>query len=132
MVLVMMMGVGGVWGQNESKPVGNDYSGTYYIANNNQDNYIGYDNANNFYLCAAEEYYDNGTVIPFRFVEGEKEQYMIYTYDMSDKNAFKNFQSRMKALKYSTEGLTKIEMKDLLGMNFEKEKFFLINGEYYK
>ena len=77
-------------------------------------------------------YYDNGTVIPFRFVEGEKEQYMIYTYDMSDKNAFKNFQSRMKTLKYNTEGLTKIEMKDLLGMNFEKEKFFLINGEYYK
>ena len=31
--------------------------GMFYLANNNQDNYIGYDNASNFYLCPAEEYF---------------------------------------------------------------------------
>ena len=39
-----------------------DYSGTYYLANNNKGDYKGYDKADNFYLCAALEYYDNGTI----------------------------------------------------------------------
>ena len=50
MVLVMMMGVGGVWGQNESKPVGNDYSGTYYIANYNN-------GGDRYYLCPSTSKY---------------------------------------------------------------------------
>ena len=56
-VLVMMVvGTTRVWAD--------DYSGTYYLANNNLKNnqydYKGYDNSDNFYLCPAQEYY-NGT-----------------------------------------------------------------------
>ena len=39
-----------------------NYSGVYYIANNNQGNYLGNSDPDNFYLCPAQEYYDNGTV----------------------------------------------------------------------
>ena len=56
LLLMMTVGANGAWGQDT------DYSGVYYIANNNQDNYIGYDNENNFYLCPAQEYYNNGDV----------------------------------------------------------------------
>jgi hypothetical protein len=59
-----MLGTGSVWGQ--TGPVGTDYSGVYYIANNssnNNRNYQGYDNASNYYLCPAHEYYDNGTIV---------------------------------------------------------------------
>lgn len=56
MMLLIMVGVNGAWGQ--------DYSGKYYLANdNNKSNvydYKGYDNVDNFYLCPATEYY-NGT-----------------------------------------------------------------------
>ncbi len=60
LLLVMMVGTTTAWGQDP------DYSGTYYIANNssnNNRNYQGYDNASNFYLCPAQEYYDDGTIV---------------------------------------------------------------------
>ena len=41
---------------------GTDYSGMYYLANNNSDNFKGYDNADNFYLCPGEVYYNDGAV----------------------------------------------------------------------
>lgn len=52
--------------KKESGSKGPDYSGTYYLANNNLKNnvydYKGYDNADNFYLCPSDAYYDNGSV----------------------------------------------------------------------
>jgi hypothetical protein len=48
-LLLLISGVVGSWGQ--------DYSGTYYFANNNKGDYKGYDNASNFYLCPAQEYF---------------------------------------------------------------------------
>jgi hypothetical protein len=56
-LLMMTVGFVGVKAQNT------DYSGTYYLANNNQDNYLGYANADNFYLCPAEVYYSSGNVV---------------------------------------------------------------------
>lgn len=53
LVLMMVVGSTRVWAD--------DYSGTYYLANNNLKNnqydYKGYDNSDNFYLCPAQEYY---------------------------------------------------------------------------
>lgn len=61
LLLVMMtFGTNVSWGQET------DYSGVYYIANNSSNsnrNYQGYDNASNYYLCPAHEYYDNGTIV---------------------------------------------------------------------
>ena len=49
-----------VWGQ--IKPVGNDFSGTYYIANYNNNSYSSTDRTNNYYLCPSAVYYDyNGS-----------------------------------------------------------------------
>ena len=56
LLLMMTLGVSEMSGQTT------DYSGTYYLANNNKGDYKGYDKADNFYLCAALEYYDNGTI----------------------------------------------------------------------
>ena len=58
-LLFLISGVVGSWGQETP-----NYSGKYYIANDSKNNnyYKGYDNAENFYLCPAQEYYDNGTV----------------------------------------------------------------------
>lgn len=54
-VMMMVVGASEMWGLTE------DYSGTYYLANDNLKNniydYKGYDDANNFYLCPAKEYY---------------------------------------------------------------------------
>lgn len=60
MLLMFVLGSVNVWGQDT------DYSGVYYIANNSSNsnrNYQGYDNAINYYLCPAHEYYDNGTIV---------------------------------------------------------------------
>ena len=60
MLLMLVLGSVNVWGQDT------DYSGVYYIANNSSNNnrdYQGYDNASNYYLCPAHEYYDNGTIV---------------------------------------------------------------------
>jgi len=60
MLLMLVLGSVNVWGEET------DYSGVYYIANNssnNTRNYQGYDNASNYYLCPAHEYYDNGTIV---------------------------------------------------------------------
>lgn len=58
-LILIVVGVGEMWGQETP-----DYSGTYYLANNNKGDYKGYDKADNFYLCAAQEYYDsdNGAI----------------------------------------------------------------------
>lgn len=51
LLLMLIHGIGSAWGQDT------DYSGTYYIANNDKSNYKGYDNADNYYLCPAQEYF---------------------------------------------------------------------------
>ena len=67
MLLMMVLGVSGVWGQ--TGPVGYDFSGTYYIANHNRKGTSGYDGYNlenktkNFYLRPSTNTYD---------VDGEK------------------------------------------------------------
>ena len=53
-LLLLMVGVNGAWGQ--------DYSGTYFLANNNNNEFLGNGNDDNFYLCPAEEYYESGTI----------------------------------------------------------------------
>ena len=68
LVLMMMMIGANVWGQ-QTGPVGTDYSGTYYIANYNDNNYNSVDNTNNFYLCPASNYFDGDG-------EGKKKQRM--------------------------------------------------------
>ena len=54
MLLMMVMGANGV--------KADDYSGIYYIANNNSDNYKGYNNADNFYLCPSTEYFNTSGI----------------------------------------------------------------------
>lgn len=54
MLLMMVVGVSGV--------KADDYSGIYYIANNNSDNYKGYNNADNFYLCPSTEYFNTSRI----------------------------------------------------------------------
>ena len=46
----------------EGSPLGNDYSGTYYIANYNNNNYNPEVRTDNYYLCPSAVYYDfNGS-----------------------------------------------------------------------
>ena len=54
LMLMMVLGAVGAWAD--------DLSGTYYVANNNNGNFLGYGDVNNFYLCPATEYYNNGAV----------------------------------------------------------------------
>ncbi len=54
LLLLMVVGVSGV--------KADDYSGIYYLANNNADNYQGYNHADNFYLCPSSEYYNTSGI----------------------------------------------------------------------
>lgn len=55
--LMMVVGVNTVWGQIER-----NYTGTYYIANYNNNSYSSTDRTNNYYLCPSAVYYDyNGS-----------------------------------------------------------------------
>ena len=54
MVLMVTFGINVSWGQ----PVGNNFSGTYYIANYDANNYSATSNTNNYYLCPSEVFYD--------------------------------------------------------------------------
>ena len=55
LALLLALGSSTAWAQT-------DYSGEYYLANNNKDNYAGINHADNFYLCPANEYYDGSTM----------------------------------------------------------------------
>ena len=63
-LILMMVGVGEMWGQPE--PIGYNYSGTYFIANANYSDdknltgsdYSSTNKTNNSYLCPASNYYD--------------------------------------------------------------------------
>ena len=59
LLLMMVVGVNSVWGQ--TKPVGNDFSGTYYIANYNNGGYSSATNTDNYYLCPSTNYFDGNT-----------------------------------------------------------------------
>ena len=60
-------------GDEEPKPIGDDYSGTYYIANYNDGGYNSTDKTNNFYLCPASNYFDGDG-------EGKKKQPFLTTH----------------------------------------------------
>ena len=58
LLLMMVVGVNTVWGQIER-----NYTGTYYIANYNDNSYSSTDRTNNYYLCPSAVYYDyNGSL----------------------------------------------------------------------
>ena len=62
LLLMLVMGIGDVWGQEPEEP---DYSGYYYIANykkkENSGEYYSKDTpADNYYLCPAQYYYHSG------------------------------------------------------------------------
>lgn len=58
LLVMMIVGFCETWGQSESKPVGNDYSGTYYIANYDNGGYSPSNQTSNYYLCPSTDYYD--------------------------------------------------------------------------
>ena len=60
-------------GDEEPKPIGYDYSGTYYIANYNDGVYSSTDKTDNFYLCPASNYFDGDG-------EGKKKQPFLTTH----------------------------------------------------
>ena len=72
-LLLLMGGVTGAWGQT-------DYSGTYYLANNNKDEFLGYGNEDNFYLCQAKEYYDTETTTYISTTDNGKPFLTTYKY----------------------------------------------------
>lgn len=60
-------------GDDDPKPKGYDYSGTYYIANYNDGVYSSTDKTDNFYLCPASNYFDGDG-------EGKKKQPFLTTH----------------------------------------------------
>ena len=57
LLLLTVVGIGNMWGQIER-----NYTGTYYIANYNNNSYSSTDRTNNYYLCPSAVYYDyNGS-----------------------------------------------------------------------
>ena len=52
-------------GDDDPKPIGYDFSGTYYIANNDRGKYDPSDYKNNFYLCPSTNTYDAAGDMPF-------------------------------------------------------------------
>ena len=84
LALLLALGSSTAWAQT-------DYSGEYYLANNNQDNYAGINHADNYYLCPANEYYDGSTMTttdngkPFlttyKTLEGDNSLWIIQKVD---------------------------------------------------
>lgn len=59
-LLLMIVGVGEMWGQTDK-----DYSGTYYIANHARGNYSATNITANYYLCPSTNMYDAEGKMPF-------------------------------------------------------------------
>jgi hypothetical protein len=131
MLLMMVMGANGV--------KADDYSGIYYIANNNSDNYKGYNNADNFYLCPSSEYYntnginsDNGKPFLTTYKTGhaanalwivEKvENTEYYTFKQKDGDSYRYLTVNLKFGNYAENRrrvhLETLSSDDLTDMNY--------------
>ena len=85
-------------------------------------------------LALHDSVYMKGrNVIPFRFIEGKKEKYLVYVND--DKNHADVFEELIERLKSVRFDVTKFEKQDIdmmLNHDLDKDQLFIIKGQYYQ
>ena len=70
-------------------------------------------------------------VIPFRFIEGKKEKYLIYVNDdEKHEDVFNDMISKLKVVNFDVTKFTKQDIDMMLKHDLDKDQLFIIKGQY--
>ena len=72
-------------------------------------------------------------VIPFRFINGKKETYLIYVNDdTKHKDVFESMLTKLKVVKFDVSKLNKQSIDQMLAHDLDKDELFIVKGQYYQ
>lgn len=72
-------------------------------------------------------------VIPFRFINGKKETYLIYVNDdTKHEDVFESMITRLRGVKFDVSKLNKQSIDQMLAHDLDKDELFIVKGQYYQ
>jgi hypothetical protein len=72
-------------------------------------------------------------VIPFRFIEGKKDKYLIYVNDDTNHgDLFEDLVGRLRGVNFDVTKFVKQDIDMMLKHDLDKDQLFIINGHYYQ
>lgn len=72
-------------------------------------------------------------VIPFRFIDGKKDKYLIYVNDdTKHEDVFKSMITKLKSVKFDVSKLNKQSIDQMLAHDLDKDELFIVKGQYYQ
>ena len=72
-------------------------------------------------------------VIPFRFIDGKNESYLVYVNDdIKHKDAIEDLLKKLKSVNYDVTKFTKQDIDMMLQHDLDKDQLFIIKGQYYQ
>ena len=72
-------------------------------------------------------------VIPFKFVEGKRDSYLVYVNDdTKHKDVYEELLKRLQSVNYDVTKFVKQDIDMMLKHDLDKDQLFIINGHYYQ
>lgn len=85
-------------------------------------------------LSLQDNVYMKGrNVIPFRFIDGKNEKYLIYVNDdTKHPDVFNDFIKKLESVDFDITRFTKQDVDMMLKHDLDKDQLFIIKGQYYQ
>ena len=78
-------------------------------------------------------YMKERNVIPFRFIDGKNEKYLIYVNDDTKyPDVFNDFIKKLESVDFDVTRFTKQDVDMMLKHDLDKDQLFIIKGQYYQ
>ena len=78
-------------------------------------------------------YMKERNVIPFRFIDGKNEKYLIYVNDdIKHPDVFDDFIKKLESVDFDITRFTKQDVDMMLKHDLDKDQLFIIKGQYYQ
>ena len=78
-------------------------------------------------------YMKERNVIPFRFIDGKKEKYLIYVNDdTKHPDVFNDLMKKLESVDFDVTRLAKQDVDMMLKHDLDKDQLFIIKGQYYQ
>lgn len=85
-------------------------------------------------LALQDNIYMKGRdVIPFRFIEGKQEKYLVYVNDdTKHEDVFNDLLKKLKSVNFDVTKFVKQDINMMFNHDLDKDQLFIIKGQYYQ
>lgn len=85
-------------------------------------------------LALQDNVYMKGRdVIPFKFIEGKRDKYLIYVNDdTKHEDVFNDLLGRLRGVNFDITKFVKQDIDMMLKHDLDKDQLFIIKGQYYQ